>query len=471
MVRLAASSAVFALLFSHVSSALHVSEKSLAKSKFIAVMSDVTRENGLDRRISQEKLTKSILSRSKSAGEARKNIRSRRSLQNVDPKRHLEEAVADDAVADDAVADDAVADDAVAYYAAADDATQDVYESTADDEVALDDQYDNAFIEDDEFDYSDIFFDLSKFSLKFHSCASIAMDLEEFEQEDDDGENEQKNDDEDEEKEEENRATTEVVSYRLCPTDTCQDESWKGCRNTYGNYIISLQDYFEAQEEYIEEVFEQYCDYCSQCTYFYKYFNATCAYYDECTEYGSICYEEEEEEAAACEGDDEDCDEEQNDNEDEITYATFMECTEVDVLENSVYYNYCSYCKQCDYMFSYFKAECKNYANCNGYKNICYNDENKRRLEEAEDMDDMEQMYEDMEVNERVYLKLYCDGSLQIGLYADNQCATYIGDKIDMYNTTGLSFTADDIESQYMTGECISCARKVCYDFEVTERL
>ena len=59
MVRLAASSAVFALLFSHAS-ALHVSEKSLAKSKFIAVMNDVTREHGLDRRISQEKLTKSI---------------------------------------------------------------------------------------------------------------------------------------------------------------------------------------------------------------------------------------------------------------------------------------------------------------------------------------------------------------------------------------------------------------------------
>ena len=138
-----------------------------------------------------------------------------------------------------------------------------------------------------------------------------------------------------------------------------------------------------------------------------------------------------------------------------------MECTEVDVIDDSTYYNYCSYCKECDYMFSYFNAECKNYANCNGYKDICFLDE-ERRLDEAEqEIDDMGQLYYEMGVNDRVYMKLYCDGSLKIGMFADDQCTTYIGDKIDMYNTTGLSFTAEDIGSDYMTDECISCARKV----------
>lgn len=64
------------------------------------------------------------------------------------------------------------------------------------------------------------------------------------------------------------------------------------------------------------------------------------------------------------------------------------------------------------------------------------------------------------EVNDRVFLKLFCDGSLEVGMFSDDECTNYISDKVDMYETTGLSFTADDIGSEYMTSECTSCVRK-----------
>ena len=465
MVRL--STSILALLIGNVSS-LQASPKAQAKAKFITVMNQVSKEHGLklDSKLSREQLTRNILSKSKPESRLRK-------------KRVLEEqAAGDDAVAatddaaaatDDAAAaaDDAVAaaDDTVAAaddaVAAADDAvaaTDDAVAATDDATAYLDDNYDNAFGADDSVDYSNIFFDLSQFSIKFHSCASLTgVDLEAFGEEEEEQQQQQYYYNEDGEKEDNRDYTsTQVVNYRLCPTDTCQDNSWKGCRNTYGNYMVSLEDYFEAQEEYIEEVFEQYCDYCAQCEYMYTYFNAQCEFYDSCTEYGTVCYEQEK-----CENDDDgenNCgdDDANQEDEEEITYADFMECTEVEVLEDSDYYTLCSYCKQCDYMFSYFKAECSDYSKCYGYKNICIEDEN-RRLEENENQN----QYYNGEVNDRVFLKIFCDGSLEVGMFSDDQCSNYISDKVDLYETTGLSFTADDIGSEYMTSECISCARKV----------
>ena len=272
MVRLV--SPVITLLISSAS-ALKVSEKAQARSKFMSVMNKVAEEHGLERRGSQEKLTKAILSKSKPSDS---NLRKNRKLEDASVTDDAAAAATDDAsVTDDAVA----ATDDISAAAVEEEAEYYVAEETTDDaSVEVDDQYDNAHIQDDEVDYSDIFFDFKQFSIKFHSCASVAIDFEDFDKEEDDNQNQQKENyyqyyGEEAEEEDNNGivypyTTTQVVNYRLCPTDTCQDNSWKGCRNTYGNYMISLEDYFQAQEQYIEEVFEQYCDYCAQCQYMYK---------------------------------------------------------------------------------------------------------------------------------------------------------------------------------------------------------
>ncbi len=407
---------------------LKVSSNTKAKADFLAVMNRVSRDHGLqlEQKIGKEQLTKTILSKSKPAEDG---ARLRR-------QRKVEEE---------------------AYYEAQEEEA----------EVEQDDQYNNAFQGDDAIDYSEVFFDLSKYSIKFHSCASIKdLELERFneeEEEDDDNAAQYYNNKEgEEEKEEEEEGekypytTTQVVNYRLCPSDTCQDNSWKGCRTVYGNYMIGMEDYFEAQDEYIEEVFEQYCDYCAQCLYMYKYFNAQCEYYDECEEFSGICYEQEEN----C--DDGNCDDQEE--QEEITYQDFMECTEVEVVQDSFYYHMCSYCSQCDYMFNYFNAECNNYSACSGYKDICADADN-RRLEEGNNADDeyAQRYYENQAVNERVFMKIYCDGSLQVGMFADDQCKNYISDKVSMYETTGLYITADDLGSEYMSSDCISCSRKVSF--------
>lgn len=421
-------------------SPLKVSSKAKAKADFLAVMNRVSHDHGLEltQKIDKAQLTKTILSKSVRAEHGaglRKN-------------RRIEEEEADDEAVE---ADDGAVEE--------------------EEEAEQDDKYYDAFQGDDAYDFSDIFFDISKYSIKFHSCATIKdLELDNFleeEEEDDDGNDAAQyynNEGEEEEAEEEDDGekypytTTQVINYRLCPSDTCQDNSWKGCRTNYGNYMIGMEDYFEAQEEYIEEVFEQYCDYCAQCLYMYKYFNAQCEYYDECEEYSSVCYEQEEEE---CDDDGKCNNQDDGEDEEEVTFQDFMECKEVEVLENSFYYHMCSYCSQCDYMFHYFNAECNNYSSCSGYEDICADADN-RRLEEGDDANDeyAQRYYENQNVNEQVFMKIYCDGSLQVGMFADNECKNYISDKVNMYETTGLYITADDLGSEYMSSECISCSRK-----------
>jgi len=37
------------------------------------------------------------------------------------------------------------------------------------------------------------------------------------------------------------------VSYRLCPSESCTDDSWHGCKSTYGEYLMNLEDFLSVQ--------------------------------------------------------------------------------------------------------------------------------------------------------------------------------------------------------------------------------
>jgi hypothetical protein len=150
--------------------------------------------------------------------------------------------------------------------------------------------------------------------------------------------------------------------------------------------MISLEDYIEAHKEFEQDSLEQFCDYCDQCTYFYENFNAQCEFYDSCSDYETVC------ESA------------DNDEEGDIDYADFLECTAVDVLET-------------------------------GDDDLSY---------------------------DSVYLQLICDESLTIGMFTDDQCSNYTNDQSSIYNTTGLAISDDNDWNSYMTdSSCKSCAAMV----------
>ena len=55
------------------------------------------------------------------------------------------------------------------------------------------------------------------------------------------------------------------VTFRLCPSDSCNKYSLVGCQKNYGEYAIEMETYLESILEYYETRFEQYCEYCLTC--------------------------------------------------------------------------------------------------------------------------------------------------------------------------------------------------------------
>ncbi len=72
--------------------------------------------------------------------------------------------------------------------------------------------------------------------------------------------------------------------------------------------------------------------------------------------------------------------------------------------------------------------------------------------------DDYSTNYDD----KKVYLQIYCDGgdTLKIGIYSDDDCSNYVGDRYDISKITGLNVTESDLEDE-LTSDCVSCNEKV----------
>lgn len=56
-------------------------------------------------------------------------------------------------------------------------------------------------------------------------------------------------------------STQRLVRFRLCPSDTCSMESASGCKEGYGDYVISMDQYLEAYFEAVEQDQEYNCEY------------------------------------------------------------------------------------------------------------------------------------------------------------------------------------------------------------------
>jgi len=201
--------------------------------------------------------------------------------------------------------------------------------------------------------------------------------------------------------------SSQLVSYRLCPTDSCNDNSWSGCQSEYGEYVMPMEDFLKAQQDYVDEEFEAYCVYCYNCIYFDQWYTGEddsvhgCDLYEECEDYEQSCSEEGRDEA-----------------EEELgyNYEEFLECVEVDA---DLYYG--------------------------GGGNVGY--------------DESGEYYSNLP--DKVYIGPHCiAGSISVGLFSDEECTSYIGNEetmIDTFNTTEYGLEASVINEVYVPQGCHSC--------------
>lgn len=232
---------------------------------------------------------------------------------------------------------------------------------------------------------------LKDFSLKYAGCAAVTS----FSETEGDGESY-------------SFQSNNYVTFRLCPTDYCQDDSWSGCKSTYGEYLITLEDFLTTQQNYVSLEFNAYCDFCKDCVYFTEFYGGNnnnngnqfyCKYYEDCRDYDESC--------------DPDAGAGEQVIDSDFDYEDFFQCTEIDL--SNYYGNYNAYA-----------AEGSN-ANA--------------------------------ENSNAVYAGPHCkNGSIEIGLFSDENCYNYIGNK---YVNVDLSkFEYDAIysaEELYIPQGCMSC--------------
>jgi len=194
-------------------------------------------------------------------------------------------------------------------------------------------------VEDTDDNYGNYGFNITQYSLKYHSCMSLSFY---------DDEGQKQGDSEDKVNSFSSLSRTQSFAIlKLCPSHKCLNNSWYGCKSEYGEYMLPLKDYLIASNTYHESVAYSYCNYCQQCLYFEKYFydggnNDThaCKYYEACDNYKSVCSDY---------GGDDDA---KDDGYINFAYEDFFECMKVDKVsdddgDNAVFL--VPYCNQKDH--------------------------------------------------------------------------------------------------------------------------
>lgn len=244
--------------------------------------------------------------------------------------------------------------------------------------------------------------DLSKYSIKYHSCSSLSsFDFDSF------------GVDTSGSKDTYPYTSTQVVTYRLCPSSSCSDDSWSGCTNSYGSYAITLEEYFQAKNDYQSElnsVLEERCTYCENCETFYKKYGEKCTNYSACSSYkSSFCKKRRRFLKQQQQKKKNDSKQKKN----EINMSKLVDCTKVNLKQSNKW---------------------DKYEDDNSYANM-------KSWERAG----------------RVYLKIYCDGYLKIGIFKDSKCSKYIGDEVTIQKATDLNLKEDSLKSEFQSNKCNSC--------------
>lgn len=191
------------------------------------------------------------------------------------------------------------------------------------------------------------------------------------------------------------------VIFRLCNAELCSSYNKYGCNQDYGEFMIEMEYYLEAMASYHYDRYSQYCATCQQCM-------------TSQDDDGAAVY---------------------NNTDDQVNDG-----------------NATSWSAETD---------CEFYDACENYKEACYQ------------YASGETQYEDFftctefEVGNNVaYLGPHCSGdgkTIQIGIFDDDECKSYLGDMVDLQQFTGMTFEDDGL-AFYDSGSCISCISEVRLD-------
>lgn len=274
--------------------------------------------------------------------------------------------------------------------------------------------------DDDYYRWNGLPFPLRKYSLKYYQCNTMTF----FTGGEGDGDDGDEGDS--------MFKTEKYVTFRFCPSDTCTSDGWSGCRDTYGEYILPLETFFEIQEQFEEDTYEQFCSYCETCMYFENYFygnnrqlsSHACKYYSDCESYDNTCNAEEEG------GDDKNDDYKNDDYNDDgnanrnmqkqyaINYQDLYECVPVERALETYYYQFSGY-----------------------------------------------------------YLGITCDGEMEVSIFSDEYCTEYVADVSKLQDITGYELEIEsDILGPLVSEDCFGCQEsnspyKVNYNEEAGDDL
>jgi len=248
-------------------------------------------------------------------------------------------------------------------------------------------------------------FDVSEYSLKYIKCAAINTFNDDLANDMDS---------------ESVLIAQRFAIFRLCPSNTCNDNDRNGCKYNYGEYILDLGIYLEAMQEYREERAQAYCAFCEDC----------------------MALENQERRRLAD-------DDSSSTGTSSSTGSTATSSTTGTGTATS------SVTATATTSTATFGHACAYYNECYNYENVCANDDDA--------VIEYENFFECQNFEGRngdiMYVGPHCgsDGrTIQIGLYYDQYCTHYAGNDIDLNYFTSMGFQKSGL-AQYYKQDCISC--------------
>ena len=224
------------------------------------------------------------------------------------------------------------------------------------------------------------------------------------------------------------------ITYRLCPSESCADDSWNGCKSSYGEYMMSLEDFLQIQQDFVEEQMEYFCTFCYSCMVMDNYMNGY--YQTVCDEDGNNCYQvnqDGEEQDHACYLYDE-CDE---------GYDTL--CTDDgqrEAEENAEYS-----------LEDFFTCEEINLGTDDDFDG---DEQEKVNVDDKFVFDDAYDVV--FQNGGTAYIGTHCEGGrIGVGVFSDEYCTHYIGNQLSFYNETEVEMEISAIEEIYVPNGCLSC--------------
>lgn len=103
--------------------------------------------------------------------------------------------------------------------------------------------------EDEEEEQAQFSFDVTGYSLKYSRCQMVEQYDDEAAAGGEDGQSSP-------------MVKKRFAVLRLCPTSSCDASKQVGCASGYGQYMVEMDTYLQAMQQYREDLKEGYCNYC-----------------------------------------------------------------------------------------------------------------------------------------------------------------------------------------------------------------